>query len=120
MGIMCNSLLITLQGQVLKGKLVFGSTPAKGIKVILVERTKSNEKITGNLFFYGDNLSQLKSMNAVVAITNNEGWYYFNKIRTGRYILKVCESYGTVYKFTVTEDKYEFKLIPELHATYNN
>ena len=122
------SLLITVcvidshyvYGQTIKGRLTFkGNDLAKGVKVLLVPRTGENEKIVSNNFFYGDDPNQLEKMHAGVTYSNSDGYYYFSKIKTGRYILKVCCSYGMVYKFSVPL-AYQVLLIKNLPASYNN
>jgi hypothetical protein len=102
--------------QTIKGKLTFGGpNVAKGQKVILVPRNPRNEEIVSSMSFYGDNHSQLQAMQAVITYTNNEGYYYFNDVRPGSYILKVCCSRGTVYKFTVPST-YQVLAIRDLSA----
>jgi hypothetical protein len=106
--------------QTIKGRLSFkGNDLAKGLKVILVPRTTDNERITGNNFFLADDQNLLEKMHAVVSYTNNDGYYFFSKIRAGRYILKVCCAYGMVYKFTVP-NSYQVLVIKNLPASYNN
>lgn len=107
-------------GQVLKGRLLYSDgKPVKNVKVIVAPRNRFNQEITDSRnFFYGDNISLLSKMNASTSITNEEGWYYFNKIKSGRYILRVCERFGIVYNFRITDDNYDFKLIADKVAFY--
>ncbi|SHN34234.1 carboxypeptidase-like regulatory domain-containing protein [Chitinophaga sp. CF418] len=123
----CNLILLFLVilpvvsfGQVLKGRLLFSNgNPVKNIKVIIAPRNRFNQQTTGSEnFFYGDDPYLLSRMNAVVAVTNEDGYYYFNNIRSGRYILRVCERFGIVYNFKITDDNYDFKLIPDKVAFY--
>jgi len=88
-------------GQTIKGKLMYGSHGlAKGMKVIIVPRTTESEGITASSSFVGADPRELDRMHALVSYTNNDGRYYFSNVHPGRYILKVCYRYGTVYKFT--------------------
>jgi len=114
--VLVNSIISGAYAQVLKGRLLYGHLGAPKVKVIIAPRTKSNELITEDNFFYGDNQELLQKMNAIVTVTNADGYYFFNDIKQGKYIIKVCEPYGVTYKFSISEDNYNFKLIPDLHA----
>lgn len=125
--IRCNLILFFLVllsavsfGQVLKGRLLFSDgSPVKNVKVIIAPKNRFNQEITDSRnFFYGDNTSLLSKMQASVAITNEDGCYYFINIRSGRYILRVCERFGIVYNFKIIDDHYDFKLIPDKVAFY--
>ncbi|MEO8403493.1 MAG: hypothetical protein ABI480_02820 [Chitinophagaceae bacterium] len=113
-----------LNGQMIKGRLTSWHKTdtgnlVKGLKVIIVPRTPTNEKIVDNNFFWGDDQQQLNNMKAMVAFTDEEGYYYFSGVTTGRYILKVCYAYGMMYKFKIPDSNYKAMLIKNLPATYN-
>jgi hypothetical protein len=108
---------LALDAQVLKGRVMYGTAAARGVKVVLAPNNSSNEMIISYPRFLGDDISQLRKMNAVVALTNNDGYYYFSNIRSGRWMIKVCVQQGTVYKFILLNDRYTIQLIPDLRAS---
>jgi hypothetical protein len=116
---------LKVNAQVIRGRLLYSGSKsikkiaAPNLQVILVPRTTSNEKTLDNLFFYCDNTEQLKSMNAKITLTDNAVFYNFNKIPKGKYILKVCDAYGILYKFTIVDNVYKTMFIPDKLATYN-
>jgi hypothetical protein len=108
------------QSGIIQGRLTFANNNvAKGYKVIIVPKNKSNEELTSSLYFYGDDAAQLNSMNARVAFTMNDGKYYFKSIPAGRYILKVCTLNGFRYDFIVPGNNYAVLNIKDLPATYS-
>jgi hypothetical protein len=102
-----------------QGKLTFrNGNVAKGYKIIVVPKTKSNDNITNSLYFYGDDKGQLQQMKALIAFTNDEGKYYFKSLAAGEYILKVCTINGFKYKFRIKDGNYTVLNIKNLPATY--
>jgi len=112
---------ISLGQVIIKGMLMRKdrSVPARGVKIIIAPRTKVAEKILDDLFFYGENIEQLRMLNAAIAISDENGIYYFNNVHEGRYILKVCETYGIKYNFSVRRDTVKLNKIKPLVAFYN-
>lgn len=126
--LLCISLAVFLSraadAQTVKGKFYFNITnarkgPAKYLKVILVPYNSTNESITGNLFFYGDDAEQLRKMGAQVTSTNNDGAYFFSNVKPGSYIIKVCERYGISYKCNATRFDNGVLNIADLNAVFN-
>lgn len=110
--------------QTIKGKFYFNITsakkgPAKYLKVILVPYNSTNESITGNLFFYGDDAEQLRAMGAQVTSTNNDGAYFFSNVKPGSYIIKVCEKYGISYKCNAARFDNGVLHVADLNAVFN-
>lgn len=108
-----------IYAQYLQGRFVNGKEPARGIRIMLVPRNNTTEKLLSSNMWYGDNPEELKKLSAVVTITDNDGNYYFDKIKEGRYLLKVCDAYGTLYPFKIQTSDYKVLNIKQLPAFYN-
>jgi uncharacterized protein (DUF2141 family) len=110
--------------QTIKGKIYYdvGGSKRKtgiGLTVYLIPNNTQNAAIVSrNAKWEGScNEVSLKSARSYkVTTTDKEGYYYFNNIPAGSYLVKVCKYYGGYYKFRVRTAFTGTLSLPDLEA----
>ena len=101
--------LNTVYSQTVKGKIYYdlGNSKRKmgsGLVIYLIPNNSSNASIVRTISRYEASCNERlikTARNYKVAVTDKAGYYFFNNITLGSYLLKVCTYYGGYYRFTI-------------------
>jgi cell division protein YceG involved in septum cleavage len=101
--------LNTGYSQAVKGKIYYDLGYSKkkigsGLVIYLIPNNTQNASIVSSIS--RDKVSCNEKLiktarNYKVAITDKAGYYFFNNITPGAYLLKICTYYGGYYQFTI-------------------
>ena len=110
--------------QTVKGKLFYdlGNSKRKaaaGLVVYLLSNNTQTAPVIKAISKYETTCDEKKiksDRNYKVASTDKEGYFFFNNIKKGSYLLKICTYYGGYYKFTIKADFKGTLSLPDYEA----
>jgi hypothetical protein len=120
MAFICNN----CQSQTLKGKVYYdvGGSKRKsaiGLTIYLIPDNTKNAAIVNSSAKWEPSCNEKllsSAQNHKMTITDKEGYYHFNDISAGSYLIKVCKKSGGYYKFKISVAFKGTLSLPDLEA----
>ena len=114
----------TCLSQTLKGKVYYdlGGSKRKsaiGLTIYLIPDNSRNAAIVSSSAKWDASCNEKLLSSAhdhKITITDKEGYYHFNNISAGSYLIKVCKKSGGYYKFKISATFRGTLSLPDLEA----